>query len=150
MTDSIRPAIRAYLGALMVSSEQIVMGEAADDFIAGHPDQVDQYAANLIRRAVQAELDALCAERVEDTGQLGLFPGIPAGIHIAPGIVKPRDRCTWADLQIGRRERVENIEHAAKKLDLYDEDLDALRPLMMDDPDLTLADARKRLEANGR
>ncbi|MBA2558445.1 MAG: hypothetical protein H0V07_00895, partial [Propionibacteriales bacterium] len=126
----IQSEVRTYLAEAIATGRDIVYADVADQFVTAHEDELMEHAADMVRAAVAAVLKNLCAERAEDNGQLSLLPGIPAAIAIAPGVVRPRERCNWADLQVGRVERVSNIAHAEKALDLYDKDLDRLRPHM--------------------
>jgi hypothetical protein len=142
---SIRPLIREYLTDLLRDGQDIRNTETANAFIDSHPGEVEDHVAELIRRAVAAEIKALCSEHPESVGQIALFPGLPAAVVVEPGVARPLNRCTWADLLAGRTERVENIAHAEKALDRYDEDLDRLRPIMSRRPELTVADARHLL-----
>lgn len=143
--SSLRTTIRQYLGAELAAGNDIVRGAAADQFIADHPDEVAEHAAALIKRAVDSEIKALCNERPEDTGQVALFPGLPAAIVVADGVARPLNHCTWADLMVGRVERVENIAHAEKALERYDKDLDRVRPHLEPHPERTVADVRLAL-----
>lgn len=77
--------------------------------------------------------------------QPALFDGLPVGIVIAPGAIKPRGRCTWADFEIGRGERVANIDHAKDRLTRYDAAMDRLRGLMSANPTLTADEAAELL-----
>lgn len=145
---SIRPLIREHLVQLLVDGHDIVRSDAADQFIAEHPDEIEEHVGELIRRTVNAEIKALCNEHPDAVGQIELFPGLPAAVVIAPGVARPLNRCTWTDLLAGRTERVENIAHAEKALDRYDEDLDRLRPYMEARSELTVAEVRHMLAAD--
>lgn len=142
---SIRPAIRQYVSDLLRDGHDVVRHDAADQFISDHPDEIAGATEQLVRDAIAAAMRQLCSERPEDTGQLTLLPGLPAAVSIAPGVVRPLNRCTWADLEIGRSERVENIANAEKRLDEYDADAELLRPLLEGRPDLTVGDVRHLL-----
>lgn len=142
---SIRRLIRGYLAELMEAGEDIVRGDATEQFIADHPDEIAQRVHEMVRTAVSAEIKDLCAEHPESIGQLALFPGLPAAVAIAPGVARPLNSCTWGDLQVGRTERVENIAHAEKALLRYDEELERLGPVLADSPARTVGDARHLL-----
>lgn len=146
----LRSEISTYLETLMRDGVDIIHAEAADQFVADHGDQLVEYVSQMVRNQVAQIMKGLCAQRPEDSGQLALLPGLPAAITVAPGVSRPLDACTWADLQIGRTERVENIAHAEKRLDEFDKELDKLAPHMAGDPEMTVADARPRLAAVAR
>lgn len=138
---TLRATIRLYLTDLL-SAGNVVIADATDAFIHSHADLINEHADRLVHAAIRAEFKNLCANRPEDEGQLALFAGLPAAIVIADGIAKPLNRCTWDDLQVGRRERVENIAHAEKSLEAYDRELDLLRPHLATSPDKTVGEVR--------
>lgn len=144
---TLRSSLREYVAGLLETADEIVVTDAAAAFVDSHSGEIAEHMQQVVAGWVADQLRALCSERPEDRGQLTLIPGLPAGIVIAPGVVKPRRRCMWPDLLVGRVERTENITYAEKALVLYDEALDRLRPLMESDLGMTVEDAVKRLRA---
>lgn len=142
---SIRPLIRQRIAALFADGQDVERAKVTEQFIAEHPDEIAEHIDDFVRKTVNAEIKALCNEHPESVGQLALFPGLPAAIVIADGLARPLNRCTWDDLMIGRTERVENIAHAEKSLDRYDDELDRLRPHLESRPGRTVADVRHLL-----
>jgi hypothetical protein len=138
-------AVRDFVSDALFNESTLNPTSLAERFIEAQSAIVDEHAHRLVRDAVRKEIVRRTNERPEDSGQMSLFPGLPAAIRVAENDFRPRDRATWADLQAGRQERVENIANAEKALALYDDDLERLRPYMEDAPEATVADAIKRM-----
>ncbi|MFD9948152.1 hypothetical protein ACFWYW_19775 [Nonomuraea sp. NPDC059023] len=137
--------LREYMAKAMTHRDQLVVADIADEFIDAYPDLVEQATRSLVVRAVAAAMKEFCSQDDKGGDQPTLFDGLPVGIVIAPGVIKPRGRCTWADLQVGREERVANIGHAQDRLRRYDFALNRLRMPMQGDPSLTADDAAELL-----
>lgn len=145
---SIRPLIRQHVAQVLAAGHDIDQPRTADEFIAQHPVEVAEAASQLVRDAVTAAINHIVGERPEDTGQLALLAGLPSAIAVAPGVVRPIDRCTWADIEIGRRVRVQNIAHAEKWLMRYDADALRVRPFLEPHPERTVGDVRHLIEVD--
>jgi hypothetical protein len=138
-------AVREFVSAALSNEDSLNLTSLAKCFIETKSKLIEEHAHHLVHKAVRDEILRRTHERPEDSGQMSLFPGLPAAIRVAENDFRPRDRATWADLQAGRQERVENIANAEKALALYDDDLERLRPYMEDAPEATVADAIKRM-----
>lgn len=103
---------------------------------------------NAARDAVKHILRRL-SEDDADSGQQGL-----PGIHLPSAIAVPQpdgsfgyvqaEKATWDILLAGRTVRVQNVDRAQAKLDLYDATLARLRRFMESDSGCTVADAVRR------
>lgn len=139
-----RTQLREFVTQLMDERDELVVADIADEFIESHPDLVDREISGLVRRAVTSHLDELCS--LDDRGgQISLLDGLPVGIKISDGVVKPRAKCNWDDLTAGRKERIDNIRNAQQRLMRYDAARDRLRPYMADNPDVLVEDVTYRL-----
>lgn len=126
-------SIDHYVDDLLASGEDIVHGEAADVFIAAHSDVIGEHVGDLVRREICAAIKKRSQAPAPPMGQGVLFAGLPAAVTIADGITRPIDRCTRADLALGRGVKVDNISAAIAALDAYDTDVARLIPFMGDD-----------------
>lgn len=137
--------LREYMATAMTHRDQLIVADIADEFIDAYPELVEMETRALVTRAVQSAMKDFCSLDDKGGNQPALFDGLPVGIVIAPGVIKPRGRCTWADLEIGRYERVSNIDHAKDRLTRYDAAMDRLRKLMVANPTLTADEAAKQI-----
>lgn len=115
------------------------------DVFAESAERLVWSAARRIAKDVMRDL----AEDEDNGGQQRL-----PGIHLPSAIAVPQqdgtfryvlaEKATWEVLVAGRALRTANVARAQAKLDLYDETLDRLRPIMANDPTCTVADALRR------
>lgn len=143
-----------------------ILTECAEDLLNTedrvHPDQVVSCAYNRYGDVFADETNRLvwdAARRIaksvmrkfseDDDGQQRL-----PGLHLPTAIAVPQEhgqyayvqseKATWADLQAGRTVRVDNVERAQARLDLYDDSLERLRPFMENDASCSVAEALRR------
>lgn len=140
-----RASLREHVTKLMTAGKTIVVSEVAEEFIDANPEIVQREIKHLVQRAVAQHLKDLCAVDDHGGGQTSLLDGLPVGIVIADGVVKPRAACNWDELMAGRRERLENIDNARDRLRRYDEALTRLRPYMLNDPRMQVAQVVERI-----
>lgn len=141
--------LREYMATAMTTRDQLVVAEIADEFIDEYPELVEQEKRALVFRAVQSAMKDLCSLDDKGGDQPALFDGLPVGIAVAPGVIKPRNKCNWADLMVGRDERKANIGHARDRFKRYNDALRRLRPLMSVNPHLTVEQAAAMIAGEG-
>ena len=99
------------------------------------------------RSAISKELLRGMGETEEQVALPGL--GLPAAIAIRredKSVYYVRsDKARWSELRSGRQEREQHVSASQARLDEYDTALDRLRPIMENDPNITVAEAVRKL-----
>ena len=112
-----------------------------------HADVFEREQEHLLMEAADRIAKAIMKELSEnDQPTLSLF-----GLAVPTAIAVPMergsfyyvraDKATWSQLVAGEQVRTANVERAAAKLDAYRESMGYLRPLMEQNPHLTVAQA---------
>lgn len=126
----------------------VVIAGLAEEFCSSHRDELIADAdAHMLRRVAAEAKNYMHAGAFTSQGQT-FFEGmdLPAFIAVrktgAEEIYYVRTgNATWADLEAGRQERVNNVTAAQTKLEAYDESLYRLRPIMENNPTMTTNEA---------
>lgn len=114
------------------------------DLFAAEGDRLARKAADRIVKDVMRRLG-----EDDDTDETRL-PGLslPSVIYVDPGDAEPyyrrTDLATWAEIEAGLAERQRNAERAQARIDRYLDGMDRLRPIMADDPAVTVGEALRR------
>ncbi len=140
--STLREAIReAWDNAL--DSGKVVISDLADAVIQDNADLVDDLSRSLARSQVMKLIRELArAESENEGGQLSLlgFPVVLAVPAADDYIYMRATQANWQNLIDARTVRAENVARAQRKLDIYDEALDKVRPIL-EGTQLTLSDA---------
>lgn len=117
---------------------------------AQYPQLVAAQGEHLVRQQMGRIVRDALRQSARTSAQLAL-PGLklPSAIAVRENgsdvyYVATR-QATWAELQAGETERVENVTSAQASLDEYREGLRILEPVMSDDLTLTVVDAVDKL-----
>jgi DeoR/GlpR family transcriptional regulator of sugar metabolism len=127
---------------------RVIIAALAEEFCVSHrADLAEDAEAHMLRRVAGEIRSYLHAGAFTAQKQM-MFEGmeLPAFIAVRQNgsdetIYVRTGSATWADLEAGRQERVNHVAAAQAKLDSYDESLIRLRPLMENDPTLTVDEA---------
>ena len=151
--DVLKEAIHLYLvGKAPVAIDQII-AHARES----HPDVFVQYAEMLTLKGARAIVKPLLREATDPEnpadgpGQL-VLPGIKIPFAIAfeeGGEYKyiAAQSARWVHLQKALHERELNIDRAIAHRNDWEQKLDYLRPVMEQNPDITLGETAKKLAA---
>ena len=125
-----------------------------------HADLFEREQRRLVMQAAERDVKQIMKDLTEDeeegrgtAAQLALFGlALPTAIALADeegsedGCPYVRtDKATWSDLLVGGKTRDRNVERALAKRDAYWESVDYLRPIMEQQPHLTVAVALRIL-----
>lgn len=129
-------------------AERVVIASLAEEFCLAHRAELAHDADAHMLRRVSTEIRRYLHAGAFAAQEQMMFEGMDLPAFIA---VRRSDseetyyvrtgNATWADLQAGRQERVNNVAAAQAKLDAYDESLLRLEPIMAANPDMTVNEA---------
>lgn len=148
---SVHSILRTCATDLLDTEPTVTVEQVVNCAYRRHGGEFTDAAEKLILASARAIVANLMRDLSSDEGDAQLtLPGLdlPSALAIpAPsGTYYVRtDKATWTELVLGREVRAENVDRAQAKLDAYDESLETLRPVMEDDPTLSVADALDRL-----
>lgn len=148
MRNPLNEAITEWVNNALSTQESVDPHTAADQFVSDEYDLIQENLAQLIRKQLIAEFKARAKQTPEDSGQLALFPGLPAAFAVGPHDYRPRNRATWEDIMTVVKQRAENKAHVDKAFDRLMTDVDRLRPYMEDHPERTIEEATALLVAD--
>lgn len=122
--------------------------------IAEHGDLFAAEGKHLAEKAAARVVKDVLRKLGEDDAEAALtLPGVPlpSVIYVEPTDGEPyyrrTDLAVWAEVEAGLTERRQNLTRAEAKLQQYRDGMDALRPLMTADPNLTVGEALRRSQA---
>ena len=126
----------------------LVIAALAEEFCLSHRAELASDAEAHILRRVSTEMRAYLHAGAFMSQKQMMFEGMDLPAFIA---VRRSDseeifyvrtgNATWADLEAGRQERVNNVAAAQAKLDSYDESLIRLQPIMASSPAMIVDEA---------
>ena len=148
---SIHSILRDCALDLLATEREVEVEKVVTCAWRNHP---DEFAAEqqrmILAAATRAAKEVL--RGLSDEDEPGDEPRLP-GLDLPYCIAVPRgdafvyvhtEKATWDDLVAGEQVRADNVARAQKKLDAYRKALDTLRPLMENQPTITVAGALAR------
>lgn len=147
---TVRSILTACAIDLLETEENVTVDQVVGCAWKNHADEFaaerDRLVWDAARRVCKDVLRALSEDDDADGPQLQL-PGLtlPSTIAVPTDsgdfVYVRSDKATWAQLLAGRMVRERHVQAATRKLDLYDEALAMLRPLMEGDETCTVREA---------
>lgn len=149
---TVRSVLRACADDLLDTEPSVTVDQIVTCAYRNHPDVFAEHADRMMMQSARTLVASMMRELVEDDDdQLVLTGlGLPSAICVqaANGTYYVRsDKATWVELCAGRGLRSDNVEAAQRKLDRYDQAVDALRAVMESDHSCTVAEAVARIAA---
>jgi hypothetical protein len=143
---NIRAVLRECATDLLATEPTVTVDKVVTCAWQRHGDAFDDARDNMVMQAARDIVAKLMRDLSSDDEQQTLpgIAGLPSAICVPAesGTYYVRaDKARWEELQLGRAVRVQNVDAAQRKLDLYDRAMKDLRPYMLGRPEVTVADA---------
>jgi hypothetical protein len=145
-TPTLQAILRGCAESLLEHEHEVRPSDVVECALTRYPGVMAEQRDRLIYQAAQRIVKDLLRQEAEtDDDQLQLdglaFPRAIAVRSLADVYYVRCDKAVWREVQAGYDEREHNVVAAIASRDAYEASMERLRPIMADQPDMTVAEA---------
>lgn len=144
---SVRSLLRECATDLLDTEPSVTVEQVVNCAYRRHGDVFEAEAERMVMQSARTLVAQMMRELVEDDDDTQLALAgltLPSAICVQSpnGTYYVRsDKAVWHELQAGRTVRSSNVTAAQRKLDMYDDTCEGLRPIMEANPCMSVRDA---------